>query len=159
MDTMKALDEIEGVVVQSLEQIVDDRGSILHMLRSDSELFTQFGEIYFSEIRSGIIKAWKRHKKQTQNQAVPINKNRLVVHLLLLRAMVFIVKVVLGEAKAIGVLLLRDRLVVLPVVPPTIGVLLAVQAVVEAGVVIVCRRLQQVGAIGSVPAFRVFQLN
>ena len=76
---MKALDEIEGVVVQSLEQIVDDRGSILHMLRSDSELFTQFGEIYFSEIHSGIIKAWKRHKKQTQNLAVPVNKIRLVI--------------------------------------------------------------------------------
>ena len=49
MGSMKNSDEIEGVVVQSLEQIVDDRGSILHMLRSDSELFTKFGEIYFSE--------------------------------------------------------------------------------------------------------------
>jgi len=76
---MKELDGIEGVVVQSLEQIVDDRGSILHMLRSDSELFTKFGEIYFSEIRSGVIKAWKRHKKQTQNLAVPVNKIRLVI--------------------------------------------------------------------------------
>jgi len=76
---MKELDEIEGVLVQSLEQIVDDRGSILHMLRSDSELFTKFGEIYFSEIHSGVIKAWKRHKKQTQNLAVPVNKIRLVI--------------------------------------------------------------------------------
>ena len=76
---MTKLDEIEGVVVESLEQIIDDRGSILHMLRSDSELFTKFGEIYFSEIRSGVIKAWKRHKKQTQNLAVPVNKIRLVI--------------------------------------------------------------------------------
>ena len=71
--------EIEGVIVQPLKQITDDRGSILHMISKDSELFTKFGEIYFSEIRSGVIKAWKRHKKQTQNLAVPISKIRLVI--------------------------------------------------------------------------------
>ena len=36
---MKELDEIEGVVVQPLRQIADHRGSVLHMMRKDSELF------------------------------------------------------------------------------------------------------------------------
>jgi dTDP-4-dehydrorhamnose 3,5-epimerase len=77
---MKSLDEIEGVTVQPLRLIADSRGSVLQMMRSDSELFKQFGEIYFSEIHSGIIKAWKKHKKQTQNLTVPINKIRLVIY-------------------------------------------------------------------------------
>lgn len=77
---MTESNEIEGVIVQPLRQIADNRGSVLHMMRSDSELFKQFGEVYFSEIHSGTIKAWKRHKKQTQNLAVPLNKIRLVIY-------------------------------------------------------------------------------
>ena len=73
-------DEIEGVIIQPLRQIADNRGSILHMLRSDSELFKQFGEVYFSEIHPGSIKAWKRHKGQTQNITVPIQRIRLVIY-------------------------------------------------------------------------------
>ena len=66
---MKNLDEIEGVIIQPLKQIADNRGSVLHMLDNDSSLFKQFGEVYFSEIHSGLVKAWKRHKKQSQNQS------------------------------------------------------------------------------------------
>lgn len=80
MDTMKELDEIEGVVVQPLRQIADHRGSVLHMMRKDSELFKQFGEVYFSEIHPDAIKAWKRHKEQTQNLAVPVQRIRLVIY-------------------------------------------------------------------------------
>jgi dTDP-4-dehydrorhamnose 3,5-epimerase len=72
--------EIEGVIVQPLRQIEDNRGSVMHMMRRDSELFKQFGEVYFSEIHSGKIKAWKRHKEQTQNLVVPLNKIRLVIY-------------------------------------------------------------------------------
>lgn len=77
---MKDLKEIEGVIVQPLKQISDPRGSVLHMMRKDSELFKQFGEVYFSEIHPGAIKAWKRHKEQTQNLTVPIQRIRLVIY-------------------------------------------------------------------------------
>ena len=77
---MKDLDEIEGVVVQSLKQIDNPGGLVLHMLKKDSILFRKFGEVYFSEINSGVIKAWKRHKIQSQNLTVPINKIRLVIY-------------------------------------------------------------------------------
>ena len=80
MDLMKDLKEIEGVIVQPLKQISDPRGSVLHMMRKDSELFKQFGEVYFSEIHPGAIKAWKRHKEQTQNLTVPIQRIRLVIY-------------------------------------------------------------------------------
>ena len=77
---MTESNEIEGVIVQPLMQIADNRGSVLHMMRRDSELFTQFGEVYFSEIHPGKIKAWKRHKKLTQNLTVPFNTIRLVIY-------------------------------------------------------------------------------
>ena len=72
--------EIEGVIIQPLKQIADKRGSVLHMLKNDPSLFKQFGEVYFSEIHSGLVKAWKRHKKQSQNLVVPLGKIRLVIY-------------------------------------------------------------------------------
>src|SRR5712671_2759364 len=71
---------IEGVIVTELRQIADQRGAVLHMLRSDSVDFTRFGECYFSEVFPGIVKAWKRHRLQTQNFAVPYGRVRVVIY-------------------------------------------------------------------------------
>ena len=70
---------IEGLTVTQLAQLGDDRGTVLHMLRSDAPEFTQFGECYFSEILPGAVKAWKRHRAQTQNLAVPVGQVRMVI--------------------------------------------------------------------------------
>ena len=40
--------KIEGVKIIKKNQIIDDRGSVMHMLRNDDENFKKFGEIYFS---------------------------------------------------------------------------------------------------------------
>jgi dTDP-4-dehydrorhamnose 3,5-epimerase len=72
--------EIEGVKLTQLKQIADSRGSVLHMLRSDSPDFVNFGECYFSEVLCGASKAWKKHKIQTQNIAVPIGKILIVIY-------------------------------------------------------------------------------
>ena len=80
MDPINESVEIEGVIIQPLKQIADKRGSVLHMLKNDSSLFKQFGEVYFSEIHSGLVKAWKRHKKQSQNLVVPLGKILLVIY-------------------------------------------------------------------------------
>ena len=77
---MTESNEIEGVIVQPLRQIADNRGSVLHMMTRDSKFLIQFGEVYFSEIHPGKIKAWKRHKKLTQNLSVPFNTIRLVIY-------------------------------------------------------------------------------
>ena len=71
---------IDGVLVTGLRQIVDERGAVLHHMRNDAPEFTVFGECYFSEMVPGAVKAWKRHRKQTQNLAVPIGRVRFVIY-------------------------------------------------------------------------------
>jgi dTDP-4-dehydrorhamnose 3,5-epimerase len=61
---------IEGVVITPLRQIFDERGKVMHMLRKDSPVFSEFGEIYFSCTYPGAIKAWHLHKEMTLNYAV-----------------------------------------------------------------------------------------
>lgn len=71
---------IEGVVVTPLRQIPDERGKVMHMLRADAPHFVGFGEIYFSVVEPGAIKAWHIHKKMTLNYAVPHGKIKFVLH-------------------------------------------------------------------------------
>jgi dTDP-4-dehydrorhamnose 3,5-epimerase len=70
---------IEGVIVKPLRKIPDERGCIMHMLRSDDPEFEQFGEIYFSCIYPGVIKGWHLHHKMTLNYAVPVGMIKLVL--------------------------------------------------------------------------------
>lgn len=65
---------IDGIQCIPLRIISDDRGAVLHMLRGDAPHFSRFGEVYFSEINSGVIKAWKRHLKMTQYFTVPMGR-------------------------------------------------------------------------------------
>ena len=60
---------IEGVSITPLQQIFDERGKVMHMLRSDSSVYDEFGEIYFSCTYPGAIKAWHLHKENTLNYA------------------------------------------------------------------------------------------
>ena len=71
---------IEQVIIQELRQIRDERGRVMHMIRADNPLFKKFGEIYFSEVLPGVVKAWKRHKEMTQLIAVPVGMIKLVVY-------------------------------------------------------------------------------
>ena len=71
--------KIEGLLLTPLKQIFNARGSVLHMMRSDSLGFNGFGEVYFSQINPGAIKAWKLHQRQTQNFSVPVGSIRLIV--------------------------------------------------------------------------------
>ena len=58
---------IEGIKITPLKIISDNRGSVMHMLRSDSDVFQKFGEIYFSTIFKFIL-----------NQLISIFKNTLI---------------------------------------------------------------------------------
>jgi dTDP-4-dehydrorhamnose 3,5-epimerase len=71
---------IDGVKVTPLKQILDERGKIMHMLRSDSESFAAFGEMYFSCVHQGAIKAWHIHDRMTLNYAVPYGKIKFVLY-------------------------------------------------------------------------------
>ena len=71
---------IDGVMVTPLRQILDERGKIMHMMRCDNDNFQSFGEIYFSCIRPGAIKAWHIHKEMTLNYAVPHGNIKFVLY-------------------------------------------------------------------------------
>ena len=71
---------IHDLIIKPLRQITDQRGKIMHMLRSDSKLFEAFGEIYFSTVNPGAIKAWKLHQDMTLNLAVPCGKIKLILY-------------------------------------------------------------------------------
>lgn len=79
MGPLNTSSTIENFRLEPLNEIADERGSVLHMMREDSPLFIRFGEIYFSEVKPGAVKAWKRHLKMTQNFAVPVGRIRLVL--------------------------------------------------------------------------------
>ncbi|MGE0041814.1 MAG: dTDP-4-dehydrorhamnose 3,5-epimerase family protein [Vicinamibacterales bacterium] len=70
---------IEGVTIRPLRRIDDARGAVLHMLRADDPWFAGFGEIYFSAVHAGAVKAWRRHRRLTSNVAVPAGSVRLVL--------------------------------------------------------------------------------
>ena len=71
---------IEGVRLTPLRQIPDERGTIMHMLRADAPHFAAFGEIYFSWVYPGAIKAWHLHREMILNYAVPVGRIKLVLY-------------------------------------------------------------------------------
>jgi len=70
---------IDGIKVTPLKQIVDERGKIMHMMRNDSKIFEKFGEIYFSTVNPGFVKAWHLHKENTLNYVCIKGKVKLVL--------------------------------------------------------------------------------
>lgn len=71
---------IHGVLVHPLKQIPDERGNIKHMLRADDPHFEKFGEIYFSVVYPGAIKAWHLHQRMTLNYAVVSGMIKLALY-------------------------------------------------------------------------------
>lgn len=71
---------IDGVKIRPLRQIADERGKVMHMLRNHDPEFQSFGEIYFSTVHPGAIKAWHLHRDMDLNYAVPIGKIKLVLY-------------------------------------------------------------------------------
>lgn len=72
--------EIEGVEIFPLKIFKDERGAVMHMLRADQSHCTQFGELYFSLVNSGVVKGWKRHKEINQSMAVPEGMMKMVIY-------------------------------------------------------------------------------
>jgi dTDP-4-dehydrorhamnose 3,5-epimerase len=71
---------IDGVKINPLAIIPDERGMIVKMLRCDDTIFQGFGEIYFSMIYPGVVKGWHIHKKMTLNYAVVSGFIKLVLY-------------------------------------------------------------------------------
>lgn len=58
---------IEGVVVNSRKVLVDERGHLIEILRSDNPYFTNFGQCYITTVDYGVTKAFHLHRKQTDH--------------------------------------------------------------------------------------------
>ncbi len=71
---------IKDVIITELKIIKDNRGKVMHMLRNDSHVFKNFGEIYFSTIYKNSIKAWHLHKEATLNYTCVNGKVKLVLY-------------------------------------------------------------------------------
>jgi len=71
---------IDGVEINQLDIIPDERGLILKMLRNDDSFFQDFGEIYFSAIYPDVVKGWHIHTKMTLNYAVISGSIKLVLY-------------------------------------------------------------------------------
>ena len=70
---------INGVQINPLRQIPDERGKVMHMMKAEDAVFASFGEIYFSRVYPGAVKAWHLHDRMTINYAVPHGKIKLVL--------------------------------------------------------------------------------
>ena len=70
---------IHDVKITPLKIISDNRGKVIHMLRTDSQVFEKFGEIYFSTIYHQSIKGWHLHKESTLNYVCIKGKVKLVL--------------------------------------------------------------------------------
>ena len=71
---------INGLIQTPLTQIHDERGKVMHMLRSSDPHFRKFGEIYFSWIYPDVVKAWHKHIEMEMNYAVPVGTIKLVLY-------------------------------------------------------------------------------
>ena len=70
---------INDVEVKQLTKICDERGKIMHMLKSTDSNFEKFGEIYFSTAHPGVVKGWHEHTKMTLNYSVIKGMIKLVL--------------------------------------------------------------------------------
>ena len=70
---------IFDVKITKLKIISDDRGKVMHMLRTDSPAFKEFGEIYFSTIYKDKIKGWHLHKESSLNYVCIKGRVRLTL--------------------------------------------------------------------------------
>lgn len=63
---------LDAVRLTPLSIVPVPAGDVMHAMRRSSPGFVDFGEVYFSCVQPGALKAWKRHQRMTLNLVVPI---------------------------------------------------------------------------------------
>jgi dTDP-4-dehydrorhamnose 3,5-epimerase len=71
---------IDSVKVKTLKVIPDERGRLMEILRRDDELFGAFGQVYVTTTLPGVVKAWHKHEKQTDNVACVAGMIKLALY-------------------------------------------------------------------------------
>lgn len=70
---------IAGFAVKELNVIPDDRGRLFEVLRRDEPLFSAFGQAYVTTTMPGVVKAWHRHRLQTDHFCCLVGMIKLVL--------------------------------------------------------------------------------
>ena len=71
---------IDGVKVKHLKVIPDERGRLMEILRQDDEVFESFGQVYLTTTYPGVVKAWHKHEKQSDNVCCVHGMLKLVLY-------------------------------------------------------------------------------
>lgn len=69
---------INGIDINDLRIISNQKGDIYHALKSTDSSYSKFGEAYFSTVKNGVVKGWKRHKIMISNLIVPFGEVKVV---------------------------------------------------------------------------------
>lgn len=69
-----------GVEVKNLKVIPDERGRLMEILRRDDPIFCGFGQVYLTTAWPGVVKAWHRHRLQTDHFCVVRGMIKLVLY-------------------------------------------------------------------------------
>ena len=69
---------LKDIVITPLPQIHTQGGDIFHAMKEGDPGFSGYGEAYFSWIKVGSIKAWKRHNRMVMNLIVPVGMVKFV---------------------------------------------------------------------------------
>ena len=70
---------MDGVTLTALKIMSHPEGDVLHGMKASEASFSGFGEAYFSSIKQGCVKGWKKHSKMTLNLVVPQGEIQFVV--------------------------------------------------------------------------------
>ena len=71
---------IEGVRVKKLRVIPDERGRLMEIMRSDDEIFQEFGQVYMTTAYPGVVKGWHYHKVQFDNMTCIQGMMKIVLY-------------------------------------------------------------------------------
>ena len=70
---------IEGVFLTPLKIIDVPNGNVLHALKQHENSFQGFGEAYFSTVKQGVAKGWKKHTRMVLNLIVPVGAIKFII--------------------------------------------------------------------------------
>jgi len=70
---------MDGVTLTALKIMSHPEGDVLHGMKASEASFSGFGEAYFSSIKQGCVKGWKKHSKMTLNLVIPQGEIQFVV--------------------------------------------------------------------------------
>lgn len=69
---------MDGIILTPLKKINNPKGNILHALKKSDFGYNGFGEAYFSIVKKGYIKGWKKHTKMILNLIVVVGEIKFV---------------------------------------------------------------------------------